>query len=134
MQTGLKLFHFCADFMLPEILRFGITKGKLVISTDPPKYRAGFQWLTKNPSFDQPFDRNSTLDYDRTANRIQVVIPDNKLKKLYPWLEFGENLAGPLMFQTLNFRNDPENWYMYHGQIKPEWFVDIVPKKHFYKV
>lgn len=114
--------------MLESIKAAGISKGVLIISTNPPRFKAGHQWLTSNPDFNQSWNEYSTLPYDRTANRIEINLPDRQRRYLYHWIKEGERLAGTEMFKTLSCYGDPENWFVYHGIVKPQWFIEIKKK------
>jgi hypothetical protein len=122
-----ELYHFCPEWMLESIRIQGIAKGVVVVQDrQKPVFKAGYQWLTVNPAFDQSWDSMSTLPYDRTAVRIEVGI--KKPSRLYKWTKSGRKIAGNEMYEVLSSFGDPENWYVYHGIIKPTWFKGIVFK------
>ena len=120
------LYHFCPEHLLGSIKKVGLTLGMLpLIINGECRISAGCQWLTKNKSFTQSWDTESTLPYKRNAYCITIKIPKDD-KKLFNWLEFS-NI--PLMKETaatLNAYGDPQNWFIYLGNIKNIWFRDIV--------
>lgn len=128
MKKSNGLYHFCADWMLEDIKRQGLTEGKLVINMNPIRFMSNYQWLTLNPDFNQSWNEHSSLPYDRTANRLKVEIPDRPARYLYAWLANGEKMAGKEMFETLSAYGDPENWFVFRGQVKPEWIKEIRKK------
>lgn len=121
--TQNRFYHFTPRWMLESIKKQGISEGKLVIQTNPPKFKGGHQWLTINPDFNQSWCEYSMLPYDRSEVRIEVAI--QKIAHLYKWTQFGEKMAGKEMFDTLSEFGDPENWYIYRGIITPMWFLNI---------
>jgi len=120
------LYHFTPSWMLDSIKKTGIREGRVIVQERPPKFKAGHQWLTVNPDFNQSWDALSTLPYDRTENRIEVKIP--RIQNLFKWSLFGKKIAGEEMFNVLSAYGDPENWYIYRGIISPGYFVEIVQK------
>lgn len=124
----MKLYHFCTKESLESIKKEGLTLGVIpVIKGDQVNVSQGFQWLTSNPSFVQEWDQGN-LPYKRTDCRITVKIPKTN-ESLIKWTDLCN--AG-LLKETaaiLNSFGDPENWYVYKGRIKPNYFREVLCKK-----
>jgi len=114
--------------------------GIIPVSIDPTEVIHGYQWLTKNKSFDQFWCDNpySKLPYKRNDFRITIKIPKSevKRKRLMNWLWFCKNspyskirCAG----EILNSFGDPENWYIYHGIVLKEWFIKVSKRPELFK-
>lgn len=115
--------------MLPSIMKRGLTMGKLILKMPPdPRFMSGCQWLTINPDFDQSWCQYGSLPYDRTANRLNIEIPDRPARYLLKWTEKGQKLAGKEIYDILSEFGDPENWYIFKGIIKPEWIKKVTVK------
>ena len=132
----MKLFHFTSDFHVQPCTRAGIFMGVIPLSIDTvtgkADFKKGCQWLTVNPDFDQSWNRNSSLPYDRTMYRLTIEIPKIFLKKL---LKFDTDLKkiipaemyGVLAGDDLD-GGDPENWYAYEGVILSSWIKKVERK------
>lgn len=126
----MKLFHFTAKRFLDSILKQGITRGCMVKSMNPPSFIMNKQWLTKNDSFDQGWAIGTgRLPYKRNEVRLTVDIPDDKIENLKPWTQM--RFLVPLVANDLEASDlaDPHNWYIYQGEIKPNWIVDVLENK-----
>ncbi len=123
----MKLYHFCPKWMMEGILREGLTLGKIVLRGLPdPLFAEGYQWLTKNPDFNQSWCEYSTLPYRRNEVRLTVKIPFTRARQAIRWLLFCKvNPEHKEMWDTLNCYGDPENWFVYHGRIPPEWIKKV---------
>lgn len=124
----MKLYHFCAERFFPSIQKSGLTQGKIpLITSGKFSFISNSQWLTTNPDFNQEWNAMFELKYDRTAVRITVKIPIED-KKLVKWSELSKL---PDLIETaaiLNSYGDPENWWIYVGKVKPNWFREIKRK------
>lgn len=122
----MKLYHFCAKHLFERIKKEGLTLGCIpIIEGDNYKIARGFQWLTSNPSFEQEWEKYSTLPYRRNYYRITIKIP-KKDKNLLKWIELSKTKALQETAETLNAYGDPENWYVYKGAIKPNYFRKVI--------
>jgi hypothetical protein len=124
------LYHFTAAHFERSIRSQGLTRGALPWNALPdgrPEMRRGFQWLTSNASFSQPWCLLGNLPYSRNAIRIIVDIPMEQLPQLAKWSELCR-LFSPASAEELN-RNggDVENWFVFKGRIPPQWFLAIEP-------
>lgn len=124
----MKLYHFTSPLHVDGCKKEGVYKGVI------PLYQngnlgvlSGWQWLTANPDFNQGWANTefSILPYDRTAFRIEIVIPKTARKRLYKWLDICSRFP---IDQHLNTYGDPKNWYVFDGRIKPGWIRQIRPK------
>lgn len=126
------LYHFCAERFLKSIRKNGIRFGKIPygIPYDETrmkvKFLTGYQWLTSNPEFNQSWNENSSLSYDRTEYRITVNLPNEVRHCLLKWTEFGKD--NPL-YNDLSLYGDSENWYLFKGVVIPYWFSKIESKR-----
>ncbi len=124
-------FHFCADLFLCRvggIKDVGITLGKIPFMKNGKFYFLdGYQWLTKNSTFNQSWNESSTLPYDRTANRLVVEVKRQKKHQVYKWMDFCERHKNDLS-DDMNAFGDPENWYIFNGIIPVSWIVAIDQK------
>ncbi len=125
----MKLYHFCPAHILPGIKKEGITLGNIpLIKDNKVRLIPDSQWLTKNDSFDQEWEKYSTLPYRRNAYRITLKIPKTDIK-LIPWLFICRHKIFKETGEALNEFGDPENWYIHKGRIRPGLFrkIDMNP-------
>lgn len=127
----IKLFHFTAARFIEGVLENGLDKGSIPVRADPPRVRYGYQWLTRNRDFDQSWNTQTEIHYDRTAYRITVGIPRIAQHKLIDWKSNCKDLVPTKMARTLNAKGDPENWVLYNGVIYPRWFLRVDAKEGF---
>lgn len=126
----MKLYHFTSQLHLPGCMQVGLCLG--LVPTFIAQDIIGItgtkgQWLTSNPSFDQSWQRKSSLPYHRNDFRLKIHIPKSRRKDLYKWEDYLYELTDPTMADILSSKGDPENWYLFHGVIKPSWIRDAVP-------
>jgi hypothetical protein len=124
------LYHFTSPEHLLGCMTYGLTLGVIPSFSE----RGGvallqnYQWLTTNPSFNQAWDRESSLPYKRTAYRITVSIPieSDDMKKLIHWTDLCQTgLVHEGMVEILNSLGDPSEWYIYHGTIPTRWLSNV---------
>ena len=128
----MKLYHFTSKHHIYRCLDQGLTMGTIPISIDPPEFIYAYQWMTKNKSFHQSWCDNpySKLPYKRNDFRITIKFPrlEIKRRRLMNWLWFCKNSPDPKIRSAagiLNMFGDPENWYVYHGIVRKEWFIKV---------
>ena len=116
MQT---LYHFTAKHLWQKIKKEGLTIGGIPTSISPPEIKQGYIWLTSNDSFNQPcLEGTGRLSYKRNEVRLEVVIPTTWESRL---LKFDEHKDLTPLYDDLTCMGDPENWYVFRGQIPPRW-------------
>ncbi len=118
--------HFTAAHFLPEIRRRGLTKGAIPWNYDRngrPTMQRGYQWLTTNPDFNQPWCLLGDLPYARNAVRLTIAIPATHQPKLAKWLELCARYRPHCADDVNAVGGDVENWRVYHGRIPPGWIV-----------
>ena len=139
------LYHFTAREYLDRIRKAGLTKGDVPLS--PAEHPNGV-WLTtdKSPSGHGLDDGHVLTDQEREARalvfgyapppgagvpnkraiRIKVMIPRND-RSLVAWRQWGKKHLDPQWFKTLSKvgGNKDETWFIYFGQIPPDWIVAI---------
>jgi len=123
----MKLYHFTADLFLRGIIRDGITNGVTpLIFNGQLVLVKKTQWLTKNPSFIQPWhDPDLTkLAYDRRVNRLTVKIPTKSQLYLWDWKTI-EKKFKRYFIRGFDFHEDRINWFIFNGRIKPSWIREI---------
>jgi len=117
-------FHFTALCFLKNIRSEGLTKGKMLKSIRPISWINNRQWLTTNPIFDQSWlNPNSTLPYKRNEVRLTLEIPEFAIENVRPWNQL--KFLVPDVAQDLSAFGDPENWYVYEGNIPAQWIEKI---------
>lgn len=124
------LYHFTSDSHVQSCQLKGLVRGVTCTGFNAigkPKFLRMTQWLTCNPDFNQSWNAQSTLPYDRTANRLAVCVPHTCTGRLHRWNDFGPRYA-PKTFALLSMSGNHEDWYIYHGIVRPEWIIEIVKK------
>lgn len=128
----MKLYHFTPLHLVAPIQSEGLTRGVIPWRRGS---RRGFiynsQWLTTNPDFSQSWcdPQYTTLPYDRSAARFEVVIPKASRKILIPWLEVCKRMKWNEMIEDLNYCGGAESWWIFNGRIKPAWLRGIEYKE-----
>jgi hypothetical protein len=122
----MRLYHFTAERFLPGIRHEGLTRGVLLVRMEPTVIlRPGYQWLTTNPAFEQEWAKGTgRLPYQRNEVRITVDVPPKRLGDLMPWTR--ARFMVPEVADMLSEFGDPENWWLYHGVVSPQWITDVV--------
>ena len=115
------LYHFCADRHIKNILRKGLIEGGLTEIT-PRGFilHTGWEWLTTDPDpKHQSWATRNIVQYDRTAWRLTIEIPDSELYRIYDRqrLQTIYPFANPLFEGWLG----SENWRVYRGWIPKEY-------------
>ena len=128
MKTQI-LYHFTSDNHIGSVLKEGITLGVIprIATNGDILFATEYQWLTRNPTYNQSWQIESRLSYDRSANRLTVNIPPGKSNKLIKWTDYCA-LYPNILQRTLNSYGDPENWFVYKGVIKPHWIKKVEHK------
>lgn len=125
----MKLYHFTAEHLWERIKTEGLTKGGVVQSLFPPKIKMGYRWLTKNPEFQQSWNAQFMVKYDRAAVRITIEIPGGVCNpRLICWEHYGRELTLPETYAGLNRYGDPQNWYVFKGNIPTVWFTEVTKR------
>lgn len=88
----------------------------------------GFQWLTTNPSFEQPWCFLGNLDFPKNAYRITVLIPPKAAVKpfLLEWPDLCKRCRPDSALELNINAVDWENWRLFYGAIPPSWFLEVV--------
>jgi hypothetical protein len=123
-----RLYHFTAEHLLDRIKREGLTMGGVVVSLFPPKIKNGYRWLTLNPEFSQSWNAQFLVKYDRAAIRIEIEVPLTS-PRLMKWVPRGRELTTIQTYEDLNRFGDPENWFVWKGDIPPTWFVGVATRQ-----
>lgn len=127
------LYHFTKPESLANIQKHGITLGVIPIPTKCDwLFIRGYQWLSSNPNFAQPWDTREHQNYDRTRYRLTVRIPKTSLDDLMEWIPAAVFLNFPSEGLTeFNYGGEGANWYLFKGRIPPKWIrsIDERPKQ-----
>lgn len=118
------LYHFCAARDVRSVLREGLTKGMTPIFKDgEPRMMQRTQWLTadKDPER-QSWNTRHLVQYSRTAYRLTVSIPYSRRKKLVKATEFIKILTEENAALVRDWAGS-ESWYIFFGNIPPEWIL-----------
>lgn len=117
-------YHFTANCFLKGIKRDGLTRGHMLKSMDPPSFIPHRQWITTNPEFDQSWlNPESKLPYKRNEVRLTIDIPDHAMIYAKPWMQM--KFLVPEVAKDLSAFGDPENWWIYSGNIPAQWITKI---------
>lgn len=120
----MKLYHFTAERFLKSIEKNGLTRGVMVKSMNPPAFLFGKQWLTKNPEYEQSWAKGTgRLPYKRNEVRLTIEIPEENERDCKPWTQMMFLVAD--VAEQLSCMGDPENWYVFDGNIRPHWIKEI---------
>ncbi len=120
----MKFYHFTALRFLNSIVKSGLTKGRMLRSLDPITFYSNYQWLTTNSTFDQSWlNPNSTLPYKRNEVRLTIDVPDHAMELCKPWSQM--KFLVPDVAKDLSAYGDPENWWVYSGNIPARWILEI---------
>lgn len=123
------IYHFCAKRHARRILREGLTRGALSIPMDRGFLMIqGWTWLTLcgNPNA-QSWATQNAIDYDRTAYRLTIELPDEVIPNLYD----RERLVKEFPCSDVLFEgwDGSENWRVLKGRIPREWIKEAVSKE-----
>lgn len=80
--------------------------------------------ITINSEFNQSWaEGTGRLPYKRNEVRLTIEIPIEEVENCKSW-EVMKFLC-PLVAEDLSSFGDPENWYIFQGEIKPDWITKI---------
>jgi len=123
----MELYHFTADQFLYGIRNEGLTQGVIpLLMKNKLVFVKDCQWLTINPSYEQPWHNPeySTLPYDRRRNRLTINIPKKHYDLLLDWKSI-KLVFGQYFFKDFDYHEDSQNWHIFKGRIKPSWIREI---------
>lgn len=118
----MNFYHFTSRLYVDDIKRQGLRRGVIPIRMD--KYHLNYQWLTVNPDWFPRWASGIAHKYNRSQIRLTISLSKTDRNLLY-WPEHGPRLIPLSMLDTLNTGNDPDNWYVYHGVIRPKSILSI---------
>ena len=133
MKIPTTLYHFTAARFANSILAGGLTRGQLpIVRADGSIQLASpYQWLTTNPSFDQPWCRypSGRLPYKVNEVRFKIILPRPTARKyLVRYLD--HPAATP---EAVAMLTDPEddgpgldsvNWWLFQGILHAVFIVN----------
>ena len=111
-------YHFTAFKFVSGILRDGITKG-IMIDVDGLNMlipRKGYQWLTKKKDFKQSWCEFSSLSHKRNEVRLTLKFNEDEQKNIIKWLDLCRDEPNDMQ-KLLNFCGEPDNWFLFKGNI-----------------
>ncbi len=121
-------YHFTGLHSIQHIQANGLTKGLLPWNLDREgnaTFRRGFQWLTTNPNWTQAWCLNGHLPFPKNAYRITVCVPFLYRRRVFAWLELCRRCLPDSAEEINRTGGDVENWHVYAGAIRPEWFLAV---------
>lgn len=122
-----RLYHYTNDRFIPGIQREGITWGRLPVwGGDRITLLPNYQWLTDEDKWEQPWNPQETVQYDRCAWRVVVVIPKAAQRNLFRWRDLAKKLRLPQeAIDALNMSGavDDSHWWVYAGPISWRWLA-----------
>ncbi len=116
-------YHFTARCFIKQIEKQGLIKGVMLKSMKPFSFIPNCQWLTTNAAFDQSWlNPNSTLPYKRNEVRLTIEVPEHAKDNVKPWTQM--RFLVPEVADDLSRFGDPENWWVYQGNIPSSWILE----------
>lgn len=87
----------------------------------------GFQWLTTNPTWEQPWCLLGNLEIPKNAYRITVLIPPEKSVPpfLLDWPTLVKRCQPDSAEELKTKAVDWENWRLFYGPIPQAWFLEV---------
>lgn len=129
MDKPKRLFHFCSEQHVRNILQAGISWGRIPVykenwdGSHAIEFIKGFQWLTDDSDFTrQSWATQHIIEYDRTAFRLTVEIPKKRRKYLIHWKS---DNSFSNMAEELNKFEGSDHWWIYAGNIKVKWIKEV---------
>ncbi len=121
------LYHFTANQHIGKIREQGLTRGIFPHHIDESGRCvsiSGYQWLTRESSYEQPWALLGNLPISKTSWRITVQIPRERERTLAHWPALVRRIQPQC---AIAFNEVPGNsdWFVYKGKIPPHWFLAI---------
>ena len=120
------LYHFTANQLIERVRREGLTRGIFPHHIDEQSGKVicigGYQWLTRESSFEQPWALLGQLPLSKTGWRITVAIPDERLRSLAHWPTLCAR-HNPQCADAFNAIPGSSDWFVFKGRIPPAWFM-----------
>ena len=127
------LYHFTSEQLIQKVLRSGLTRGMIPWNIDPKtlevRVQKGYQWLTQESSYEQPWALLGSLPVARNRYRITVAIPPPMSSRLAAWADICK-LYSPESATGLNSCPGWQDWYVFKGIIPRSWFIAIERNPH----
>ena len=122
------LYHFTSEQLIGKVRRQGLTRGMIPWDIDPQtlevRTQSGYQWLTCEKSYEQPWALLGNLPHARNRYRITIVIQGTAQQRLAPWTEICKRFS-PESAEDLNRCPGWADWFVFKGRIPPQWFLSI---------
>jgi len=120
-MTTLTLYHFTSRWVLPRLLREGITRGDVPVS---PTEGYMAPWLTDDPSFTKQGWKSGSF-LDKTEVRLTVKVEADKLQT---WAQIVvKHNVNPVWAAAMvhsGGKPDGTTWYAHRGAIKAKQIVE----------
>lgn len=132
---AIKLYHFTSAKRVLSIQRDGLTLGHVPCLLKGGKLglNPGFQWLTTNPDWSQPWATRALIKEDRSEVRMEVTIPLDKLQHLLRWTDVQHRFGWVgKAAEQFNFSGEGENWILFQGNLPADYINNTTerPKDH----
>jgi hypothetical protein len=134
-MNAITLYHFTSAKRVMPIQAQGLTLGHVPVLLKDGKFglNPGFQWLTTNPEWVQPWATRMLIKEDRAEVRMEITIPASEIQSLARWTDvqgrFGwrGNAA-----EGFNLAGEGENWILFQGNLPAAFINNTVerPKDH----
>jgi hypothetical protein len=128
-----RYYHYTALHHAEQIVASGaISRGGIPIPDPSGEYLdgviRGWQWLTPDDRWDQPWATRQIMRCDRTEVRFVVEIPLLELDRLRRWddvaVDFGFGPHAARRFADLA-GGDSSSWYVFGGVIPKRWIIGV---------
>ncbi len=118
------LYHFAPAHLVSQILQDGLTLGTFPLYEDGElQFLPRCQWLTLEPDErKQSWATKSLIDYNRTAYRLTIAIPDSHHKKLIRASDFIRGFPQEAC-RLIEDWPGSDKWYIFRGRIPPKWIL-----------
>ena len=121
-------YHYTAKRFIPGIKAYGLTEGKTPAIIDGKlKFIINTQWITKESNPDKQLRAiPREIDYSRRQYRLVIEIPEMFMSNLLTMDKFIEGAKHLLPEGFNDFPEETKDWFVYYGQIMPEWIKEYM--------
>ena len=130
----MKMYHFTAEHLLPQILKQGLTLGVFPYQTEKGiLFIPHRQWLTLNPDrYEQSWNTQVFLKYSRSTVRLTIEIPSQFTENIIPALQYVSDMNA-INKALVTEWDGSDKWAIYKGDIPPRWIAGVKEYKQVRK-